>query len=119
MPRTAIPVTDMAGTPGGDGAVLNNPSFTAADAANGMDFVNDGRVHLVVKNDDASQKQVTIVAVADQAGRATDEVVTIAAGQEAHFGRKHPRWWNQSDGKVQVDFDADTSVTVLAVRDRG
>jgi hypothetical protein len=110
MARTAIPIQTIQG--GASAAV----TFTNADAANGMEFENDGATDLIVKNDDASPKTVTVVSVADEAGRTGDLAPSVAAGEVRAYGKLRPAWWNQSNGKVNVNFSAATNLKVAAVR---
>lgn len=111
MARTAIPVTDLPFQGKSDG-----PSLTSADATNDMEFINDGRTYLLFKNDDASPKSVTIVSVADEAGRTQDLSLTVPAGGLSVTSFFRPRWWNQPDGVVHVDLAGDTSLSVGAFR---
>lgn len=113
MGRTSIAVQTV---PFQRGATV---TFTAADATNQMVVVNDGQTILLVKNGSASSINVTITAVADEAGRSTNLVQAVAAGAEAILGPFRPAWWNQRStdlGKIYVDFSAGTSVTVAALK---
>lgn len=114
MARTAI-VTQVVDFQSGE-----DITFAAADQANGMTMENDGQSILLVKNDDASVKQVTIVSVKDELGRLGDIVKTVAATTIAVFAPTRAVGFNQRSGddvgKTQVDFDADTSVTVAVLK---
>ena len=112
MARTDITVTD-----GGYGMTLMTE--TAADQANGMSFSNDGRTILVVSNEDASAKTVTIAVNSDEFGRDVTESVTIPAGRISVSNFFPPSVYNQAANKVHLDFDADTSVKVAAFRMKG
>jgi hypothetical protein len=95
------------------------PSYVAADSVNGMMFVNDGKTLLHVKNGDAAAKTVTITSVPDFYGRSGDLTISVAAGSEKIMGPYETHLFNQSGtnlGKVYVDFDADTSVTLTAIK---
>lgn len=115
MARTSIAVEEVA-FQGYDSDV----TFTAVDAVNGMMFPNDGRTVLLVRNADAAAKTVTVVSVADDAGRTGDHSIVIAAGKTAIVNPLRPGWWSQrggaDGGQVYVDFSAATSTTVACVR---
>lgn len=111
MARTVITVQDVPY----QGSV-NPVTFTAADQANGMEFANDGRTVLVVKNDDVAAKQVTIDSVPSSVGRTGDIVESVAAGEISYHGPFIKAIWNQSGGVMHVDFDADTNLEVAALR---
>lgn len=92
------------------------PVFTAADVAGDL-FSNTGDVILYVKNDDASDKVVTIDSVrkCDQ-GFDHDIAVTITAGSEEMIGPFPTHRFNDDSQKVNVDYDAVTSVTLAAIK---
>lgn len=114
MPRTSIPITTVGFQQG------TEISYTAADSTNGMMFANDGFTVLVVKNASAGAVNVTINAVADEAGRSVNYVQAVTAGKEAIIGPLRPAWWNKRSGtdlgKVYVDFSASASVSVAALK---
>lgn len=114
MARTEISVTEVPF----QNAVLY--SGTAADAANGMMFVNDGQSIAIVENGSGGDVTVGILAEADLAGRTVDFDYTMSDGERFFFGPYRPIWWNQRTGddlgKVYVDFDVDTSVTIQVVK---
>lgn len=93
------------------------PVYTAANA-DGHFFENDGNTILHVKNGGAGEIDVTIQTPATQAGLAVSEqVVVIPAGEERLIGNLAPATYNRPTGgadagKVYVDFEAVTSVTV-------
>lgn len=108
--RTSIPITDQ---PWQGSTEI---SYTSADAANNMRFVNDGNTILIVQVG-TTQTQITIKAEPDEANRDVDEVVTTTSN-EVIFGPFQERWWNTPDGtsEIAVDFDQDTDVNVAALR---
>lgn len=108
--RTSIPITDQSW----QGSTVI--SYTSADAANNMRFVNDGRTILIVQVG-STQTQITVQAVDDEAGRSVNEQVTTTSN-EVVFGPFQRRWWNTRDGtsEIAVDFDQDTDVNVAALR---
>jgi hypothetical protein len=113
MPRTSIPITTVAFQQG------TTHSYTVADSTNGMMFTNDGLTVLVVKNASGASINVTINAVADEAGRSVNYVQAVGAGAEATMGPFRPVWWNRRStdlGKVYVDFSASASVSVAALK---
>lgn len=114
MARTAIAITEV-----GNQGSKNPITYTAGDAANDHAFENTGREVLLVKNG-ATDVQVTVHAVPDEAGREVDIVATVSANTEALFGPFKPAWWNQrsgvDQGKIQVDIDDDTNVELAVFR---
>lgn len=115
MPRTTIPPTIL------DHEGAENPLvFTAADATNDMRYRNSGREIVLINNGGGVAVEVTFVAVPDEAGRAVNLVVTVAAGDIAAVDALEPKWWNQRAGEdqgfTQVDFDVDASVEVAVLR---
>lgn len=120
MARTEIAVTSVnlaaAASPDLEAA------YVAADQANGMLFANarGEKTVLVVKNGDVAGKTVTIASPRTVDGQAVaDPAIAVAAGEVRMIGPFSQSTYNQggSDvGKVYVDFDADTSVEVAAVK---
>lgn len=100
----------------------NHGSVTLAATAahaDGNAFVNDGKTLLIVRNGDVAPKEVTVKSVPCSHGRAGDVVKTVAAGATAVLGPFDQSGFNQAGadvGKVFVDYDAVTTVTVDAVK---
>ena len=111
MSRTALAVQTIA--PNGAAALTT----VTPDAANGMYWPNTGHEELVVVNNDAASKTVTIHSVPCSHGRTGDMVLTVLAGAVEFVAPLDPAIWNQSDGTVYVDFSASTSVKVGVRRD--
>lgn len=94
----------------------------AAANVDGHSIVNpDDRTFLHVKNGGGVDRTVTIQTPGTQDGLAVaDRAITVTAGEERMIGPFRPRLYNQTSGadagKVFVDFDAVTSVTVAALR---
>lgn len=89
-----------------------NPTYASA-AGGGDAFVNDGKTWLHIKNGDVSSKTVTIATAKTVDGLAVaDRDVTIPASEERLIGPFPPTTYNDGDGKVQLTYDAVTSVTV-------
>jgi hypothetical protein len=108
VPRTTISVQQ----PTDAGSVLTR---TNGDAANNHDFINNGNTVLIVKNGGGSSINVTVKFGSDKFGRTGTRVVAVAASEEKVIGPFVPELYNQSDGKVQFDLSAATSVTIAAV----
>ena len=112
MPRTEITVQTVGKN---SNAEL---TFAAMDQSNGMMFINDGKTVLVVKNDDASPHELTVVSTGDPVyGRTGDIVKSVLAGDLEIVGALPQAGWNQTStnvGKVHVDVDGDTSMLVAA-----
>ncbi len=115
--RTDIPLTRLPRNGGG----VDNIAFTAGDAANGMQFDNDGKVILLVLNADNAQHTVTVESVKDRTGRVDNKLVTIAAAAGAlsgasSYGPFKPGLFNQAGGtKVFLDLSS-ANLKLAAVR---
>jgi len=94
------------------------PSYAAATATDGDAFANDGDVFVHVKNVGGSPVTLTIQTPGKVAGVDIAEVtVTIPATTgDKMIGPFDPTVFNQSDGKVYLDWSAVTGVTVAAIR---
>lgn len=91
-----------------------DPTYAAADAA-GDEFAWEKGVFLHVKNGDASSHTVTVASQWSnlRPGLATDDLaVAVPAGEERLIGPLYRPAYRDSDGNVQVSYDAVTSVTV-------
>lgn len=124
MARTNLPVTELAGNAG------VAESTTAIDQANGMNVSvasesipakGEGEdIVLVVDNTAAAAHNVIVRAGAGPvpAFRASlgDLTVNVAAGATAFIGPFETARFAQSDGSLNVDFDAGTTGTVVALR---
>ncbi len=87
--------------------------LAAVDAGNQHAFDNkDGKHILIVKNGGASSVTVTIAVAAKVDGIAVSggRQVTVAAGATTLMGPFPTDVYNQADGKVYVDFSANTSI---------
>ncbi len=100
------------------------PSLSAA-ASGGDDFVaaDDQRHFVEVDNADSSSHTATIAAqrsTAQQAGvgekAVADISVAVAAGARALIGPITSAYIRSNDGKVEITYDAVTSVTVGAFK---
>jgi hypothetical protein len=103
---------------------IQNVTLTAADSANGMMFLNDGKTVLVVVNNDVAAKTVTIVSVPDENGRTGDIVLVVPAAAGGFPGiaitdqLPTALFTQQSTdaGNVYVSFSASTNLKVAAIR---
>lgn len=117
MPRTELTVQAIPA----HGLALEDITWTAASAADDHYFENSGRELLLVQNEDASSHDITVVSVADSAGRTGDDTISTGAGDESIGGPYPPELWNQSGsdlGHVHIDIGAgeDTSVVLAVVQ---
>lgn len=124
MARTNLPQTVLSPTAG-----VVNPSTTAIDATNGMNLAlasegvpagpNSTGVTLVVSNTFAGAKHVIVRAGASNppAFRAAigDLSVNVGQNQTAYIGPLEWARFCQSDGSLNIDFDAGTTGTILAL----
>jgi hypothetical protein len=93
-----------------------SPTFSAADSA-GDTFVNGGKTYLHVKNGDTASHTVTINSIKPcNYGFDHDASVSVAAGGEELIGPFHSVRFNDQNKKVNVSYDAVTSVTVAAIQ---
>lgn len=110
MPRTDFTVLQIART----GLTA---AYTAADGSNQNAFVNDGRTYLHVKNGGGGAITVTIDTPGVVDGLAVGNLaVSVGAGVEKVLGPFPTNIYNQSDGKVYVDWSGVTSVTAMVAR---
>lgn len=93
-----------------------NPNYVAADAG-GDEFDNNGNMLLLVKNGDASDKNVTINSQKNcNFGFDHDSGPhTVPAGEERTIGPFNSARFNNSSGRVEVSYDDVTSVTVAVI----
>ncbi len=95
-----------------------------AAASGGDEFTNDGGTMLRVNNGGGGAVAVTITAQTtevkpnDQLGKLTvgNVVVSVGAGLVREIGPFPPGIFNDANGRVQVTYDQDVSVTVAARR---
>jgi hypothetical protein len=118
MPRVVIPLQELGSFGGGDDDI----AFTAADAANDHYFDNSsGKVLLVMKCSDGTQKTATVVSVADPYGRTGDKTITCPATTGLSiYGPFPPELFNQRGsgelGRVHVDIATATGVSFAAIK---
>lgn len=94
-----------------------NASYSAA-ASGGDAFGNNGNTFVHVKNGDASSKTVTLASQysSPPVGTAQSDLsVTIPAGEERMIGPFPQSGYNDGDSKVQISYDAVTSVTLAVI----
>lgn len=99
--RTDLPIENALGSAPLTQQVL---TFTAADVANGNEFIHTGDEVLICLNSGASTRTVTFQSVARN-GRQDplhNTAINITAGQYLAFGPFEGAGWRQSDGYVQV-----------------
>lgn len=99
-----------------------NASYVAASAG-GDTATNRGALVLHVKNGDASSHTVTVtaqkttVSVSGYGPADLDNVaVTIPAGEERFIGPLPVKTYNNANQKVEISYDAVTSVTIAAIK---
>lgn len=92
------------------------PSYGVC-ASGGDEFVNSGKDFIHVKNGDASPHTVTVDSQqACNQGFDHDAAVAIPAGEERMIGPFSKDRFNDSEEKVQISYDAVTSMTIAAIR---
>lgn len=90
-------------------------AFAAADVA-GDTFKNDGKIFIRVKNDDVSDKTVTIDSPiqCNQGGTHNIDVI-VTAGEQRDVGPFLRNRFNNDTGRVSITYSAVTSLTVAAI----
>lgn len=117
MARTLIATQKLSMNTG-----VSTPTFTAADSANGMYYVDDGNTILVATNGDVSSKTVTVVSVADTLGRTGDVALTVPANNGTNdgvsvFGLPTGSAWRQSGtNQINVNISAATKTQLCALQ---
>lgn len=92
------------------------PTHNACDAG-GDEFVNDGGVMVWVTNGGASERTVTIVSQETVDGLAVaDRTVAVPAGEERLIGPFPVSTYNDANSKVQLTYDAVTSLTIAVIK---
>ncbi|KKN48917.1 hypothetical protein LCGC14_0648150 [marine sediment metagenome] len=109
MARTNLPVQSL------PGAGASQLTATAGDATNDHEMINDGHTQIIVFNGGVGAVEVTIISVNCSHGRTGNIVQSIPAGQDYKFGPFQAAEWNQPAGKLNIDLDIDTSVTLVAI----
>lgn len=99
-----------------------DPALVAANGG-GDAFLNNGHALLMIKNDDASAKTVTVTAQVTtdtdaRLGKLTkaNRQISVPAGEIRLMGPFPPAAFNDAAGKIQVTYSAVTSVTVAVLR---
>lgn len=92
------------------------PTYAAADVE-GDTFPWAARAFIHAKNGDASSHTVTVVSqYAATPGIAPDDIeVAIPAGEERMIGPLRGEFFRNTDGSVEITYDAVTSVTVAVL----
>jgi len=110
---------ELSANGGGDDSI----SFTAGDATEDHYFDNSsGKVRLIMKCTDGTQKVATIVSVTDENGRTGDKTVTCPATTGISiYGPFKPALFNQiaaADlGKCFVNLTDATGVSFACIKD--
>lgn len=114
MPRTALTVQDVDHKTG-----VNPIVWTAWDGVNQHEFLNtQGDVTLLLRNDDATGKNITVIsqAVVDTDLAVADPVYAVAAGDTAAFSGFPVSVYNTTSNLVEIDADSATSLFVAVIR---
>lgn len=117
MPRTSIAVQTMDAF----GGNIDDITFTAADAANNMEFTHPGRdCFVIVLNEHSGAQTVDLIGVASSKtfNRATDITLTVPIGSttpQVGIQAVPPVGFTQSGGTVHLDISDDTSLSLAVV----
>lgn len=113
MARTSLTVTEISCSSPPDLTSL----LTAVDAANGNNFAHSGTTFLAVKNASGSSITVTVATPYTQDSLSlADLTATVEDGETRLIGPFPRDSYEQSDGKVNVDWSSGTSVTVAVLK---
>ncbi len=114
MPRTAIPVTQLANFDGIASANEFKNNEVSADVVNGNAFTWTGRESLICRNSGASARTITVSSVPVK-GRSGDiTTYNIPAGESHTVPPLPAEGWMQADGMVYVDgSNAEVKFTLL------
>jgi hypothetical protein len=114
MPRTTL--TKIA-APGGYSHTGQTLTWTAADVANGNQFVTSGKEIVLARNVHADTARTVTVASTPILGRTKDiTAFSIAAGAFAAFGPFPSEGWRQADGFVYLNAShVDIQFAVIAI----
>lgn len=92
------------------------PTYTAFDQPNGMAFLYTGREIVHIKNTNAAGRTLTIPTPGTVEGLAVaDKTITVPGTTGDKMLPVKPLYL-QADGKVYLDIDVGTNVTVAIVR---
>jgi hypothetical protein len=94
------------------------PSYSAGDAANGHQFVNDGQTFLHVKNTGGGACTVTLTTPATIGGVAlADPTVSVPmTSGDKMIGPFDPSLFNNAGGLLYVDLSTSSGVTLAAIK---
>jgi len=114
MARTAIAVQTIP-----KNSVLDDITFSAADAVNNHSWINSGKEILLMKSTNGALTAV-ISSVTDEHGRTGDITLTPGAGDTSAAGPLEPAIWNQRAaadlGKVFMGLSDSTNITFAVVK---
>lgn len=106
MARTAIAAQKPLGPfiTGAPGAGTLDIVETAADVANGNQFVASGADVLIVHSTDAAPQNFSVVSAPDPFGRSQDITnYSVGIGKVVCFNLRDTRGWVQSDGNIYLN----------------
>lgn len=96
-------------------AIDFDTNAVAANAADGMEVRNTDNNRLIIKCETAASV-VTITGVQDGNRRTGNTVITIPISGAAYFTIHPSSLFGQ---QIQIDFDVDTDVKILAIAEEG
>lgn len=110
MPRTNLTSTQISRTG-------LTPTFGAVDQPNGNDFLNvDERTYIHVKTGGSATVLTVPTPITIDGLAVADLSVSIGTSSERIIGPFPQQYYNQTDGKVYLDWSVGTSVTVAVIR---
>ena len=115
MARTAFTVQAIAGAYPAN-FLMSTLTWTLADISNQNSFLLTGREIILVRNDDALTKNVTLTSIAGGTNKRVGNVTkAMTAGSYAAFSASELDGWIQSDGLFYLEAD-DADVFFAIIR---
>ena len=93
------------------------PSYAAVDQPNGNEFLNvDERTYIHVKTAGSATVLTVPTPITIDGLAVADLSVSIGTSSERIIGPFPLQYYNQTDGKVYLDWTVGTSVTIAVIR---
>lgn len=93
------------------------PTFSAVDQVNGNEFLNvDERTYLHVKTTSNSTVLTIPTPITIDGLTVSDLAISIGTSSERIIGPFPLQYYNQTDGKVYLDWSVGTGVTAAVIR---
>ena len=98
-------------------AVSDQDLGDVAVAAGGDQVLNDGKIILIFKNSNASDRTITFATGGTVLGLTIENPTLVISQNETKVHGPYPPFpWNDSNGYVQLTYSADAGLTVRPIR---